>query len=186
MPERSIFRQTAIEAYRRGGEKDVIPRLVSRPITVCRWLLLAVLIAAVALAWWVRVPTFVQAPGVILGPVEDQALGPQTVAVLLLPPDSATQVGVGRPVRLQAGSSGTDTRGAVTAVEPGVLTPETARQRFPALGPDLVMQPSVVVRVRMDGPPSGSAAGTRITAQVETGAQRLIALLPGLPVRSAG
>ena len=187
MPVRTIFRETALEAYRRGAEKDVIPRLVSRPIVWCRWLLLAVLVGAAALAWVVWVPTYLTASGVVVGPEDARAYGAQTAVVLVVPRDSVNGVRVGRPVRLELESSGTVAQGAVAAVEPGVVTPETARRRHPALGPDLVPQPSVVVVVRLQNTePSGFAAGSRVTGQVETGAQRLIALLPSLPSRPAG
>ena len=187
MPERMIFRPSAIEAYRRGLEKDVIPRLVSRPVTVVRWLLLALLVAAAALGWWVTVPAYVGASGVLVGPEEARPLGAGTAAALVLPPNDAADVRVGRPVRIQMGSAGDDAQGVVTAVEPGVVTPDTARHRYRSLGPDLVTQPSVVVLVRLQGPlPSASSAGTRVTAQVEIGEQRLIALVPGLSSESAG
>src|SRR5438067_11520795 len=39
VPDRTIFRQSAIAAYKRGMEKDVVPRLISWPIIVCFWLL---------------------------------------------------------------------------------------------------------------------------------------------------
>jgi len=64
--EHTIFRQNAIEAYRRGREKDVVPRLISWPIIVCLWLLLGVLLAAGFLAWYVQVPIYVDGPGIIL------------------------------------------------------------------------------------------------------------------------
>jgi hypothetical protein len=198
VPERTIFRQPAVEAYRRGTEKDVIPRLVSRPITVCRWLLLVLLVAATALAWWVTVPAYVGASGVIVGPGATEALGAQTAALLLMPPDRARHVRVGRPVRLEEASPGTeaqagvdaqgvDAQGVVAAIEPGTVTSATARQRHPALAPGLVMQPSVIVVVRLTAPPrSGSAPGVRVTAQVQTAERRLITLLPGLRSWSAG
>ena len=197
MPERTIFRQTAVEAYRRGTEKDVIPRLVSRPIAVCRWLLLMLLVAATALAWWVTVPTYVGASGVIVGPGDAEPPGAPTAALLLLPPENAEHVRVGRPVRLQEGSAGTeaqgvdvqgvDAQGVVAAVEPGVVTSDTARQRYPVLAPGLVTQPSIIVVVRLPAPPPpGLTPGVRVTAQVQTAERRLITLLPGLPSRSAG
>jgi hypothetical protein len=207
VPERTIFRQTAVEAYRRGTEKDVIPRLVSRPITVCRWLLLALLVAATALAWWVTVPTYVGASGVIVGPGGAEPFGARTAALVLLPPDGARQVGVGRPVRLERRAPGTDgqavdargvdahgvdahrvdAHGVVAAVEPGVVTSDTARQRHPALAPGLVTRPSVVVVVRLAAPPpSGLAPGSRVTAQVQIAERRLITLLPGLRSWSGG
>jgi hypothetical protein len=190
--ERTIFRQSAVEAYRRGTEKDVIPRLVARPITVCRWLLLALLVAATALASWVTIPTYVGASGVIVGPGDAEPISAQTAALLLLPPDAAREVRVGRPVRLEGGSPGADAQagaaqGVVAAVEPGVVTSDTARQRHPALAPGLVTQPSVVVVVRLAAPPpSGVTPGIRVSAQVQTAERRLIRLLPGLRSWSAG
>src|SRR5438067_670232 len=66
VPERTIFRQSAIEAYKRGREKDVVPRLISWPIIVCFWLLLGVLVAAGLLVWDIQVPTYVDGSGIIL------------------------------------------------------------------------------------------------------------------------
>jgi hypothetical protein len=187
VPKRTIFRPTAVEAYRRGGEKDVIPRLISRPVAVGRWLLLAVLVTAATLSWAVRVPAYVGATGVLAGSGDASATSAQSTALLVLRLQDAPGVAVGRPVRLQVGGPTTVTQGEVTEVEPGVITPPEAPRRFPALGPGLVTQPSVVVVVRLADPPtSGAAAGSRVTARVQVGAQRLVALLPGLPSRSAG
>jgi len=187
VPERTIFRPTAVEAHRRGKENDVIPRLVSRPVMVCRWLLLTVLLAAAALSWTVRVPAYVSASGVLTGPGDSAPSGPPTTALLVVPREDAPRVGIGRPVRIQAGFSATVAQGDVVRVEPGVITPQEASQRYPALGPDLVTQASVVVVVRLASPPpSGSTAGSRVTAQVQDGTQRLIAFLSGLASRPAG
>jgi hypothetical protein len=181
VPNRTIFRQTAVEAHRRGTQRDVIPRLVSRPITVCRWLLVAVLVTATALSWAVRVPVYVSGSGVLTGP------GTPTTALLVLPPQDAPQLTAGRPVRIQVGPSATVTRGEVSRVEPGVATPQEAARRHPELGPGLVTQPSVIVVVRLAAPPpSGSTTGSRVTAQVQDGTQSLIAVLSGLASRSAG
>jgi hypothetical protein len=186
VPGRVIFREDAVEAYRRVAGKDVVPRLISGPITVCRWLLVVVLVGAVALAWSVRVPTYVGAPGVLVAPGGAESFGTRTVAVLFLPPAESPSVRVGRPVRIQVGTSGTGVQGTVTVVDSDVITPETARERHPSLGPDLVTQPSVVAVVRLeDRPPAGSHGGTWVTAQVETGSQRLVAYIADLPTRSA-
>ena len=93
MPERRIFRQNAIAAYRRGMEKDVVPRLISWPIIVCFWLLLGVFIAAGLLAWYIEVPTYVAGSGIILAQRDRlQPTGGETIAVVFLPPEEAAQV----------------------------------------------------------------------------------------------
>src|SRR5437764_11282883 len=96
VPERTIFRQSAIEAYKRGREKDVVPRLISWPIIVCFWLLLVVFIAAGFLAWDVQVPTYVDGSGIILehGAVPQSEYG-EMMSVVFLPADKSAHIRVG-------------------------------------------------------------------------------------------
>src|ERR671936_824668 len=101
VPEKTIFRQSAITAYKRGREKDVVPRLISWPIIACLWLLLAVFVGMGLLAWYVRVPTYVDGSGIVVAHGDRLQLtaprlrsypSPLTpagepVAVVFLPPD---------------------------------------------------------------------------------------------------
>ncbi len=181
MPGRPIFRETALEAYRRGTEKDFVPRFVTGPIVACRWLLLILLVGVAVLAWWVRVPTYVSAGGVIVGGGELRPAGAETAAVLFLPPEQAVPLRVGRPVYLRV-ASGASAQGTVAEVEPGVISPDEARERYPIPeGSDLITRSSVAVVVRLDRtPPAAARGGTPTTARVEIGSQRLLALVPGL------
>jgi hypothetical protein len=175
---RVIFRESAIQAYRRGRVKDIMPRLTSRPAIICLWLLLAVLVATAAVAWTVRVPVYVGAQGVIL----QNGAGGKTAAVLFLPPDQSAHVRVGQPVHAQVGSSGPAVLGAVARVEPGVIGPDTARAKYRfEPGVDIVRQPWTVVIVRLgQSLPSAAYGGSLLTARVEIGSQRLLAFFPGL------
>jgi hypothetical protein len=172
---RNIFRESAIEAYRRGTEKDVVPRLISRPIVVCSWVLLAVLISAAAVTWAVPVPASVTASGILRAPRAAPA-GDEPAAVLFVLPDRSAQIRPGQPVHLQIGaSSPRPATGVVTEVEKGTIAPDEARARF---GADVVSQPSVVVTVRLDDTlPAVGYAGSRITGRVEVGSQRVVDLL---------
>jgi hypothetical protein len=174
---RSIFRESAVEAYRRGTEKDVVPRLISRPIVVCSWALLAVLIAAAGGAGDVPVPASVTASGILRTP-EASSAGDEPAAVLFVLPDRSAQIRPGQPVHLQIGaSSPRPATGVVTEVEKGPVGPDEARARFDA---DVVSQPSVVVTVRLDDTlPAVGYAGSRITGRVEVGSQRVVDLLLG-------
>jgi hypothetical protein len=182
MSPRTIFRERAIEEYRRRREKDIVPRLVSKPIILCAWILLGVLVGATVIAWSVRVPTYLSASGLIVGPGALQPANDEPVAVLFVPPVQSSEVRVGRPVKMQIGSSDTYTQGAVAKVEPAAISPEAARKRYQLdAGSDLITQPSVVATVRIEQAPSSTAyAGSRITAQVSSGSQRPLALVPGL------
>lgn len=177
MADRAIFRESAVQAYRRGTTKDIVPRLTSWPAIACLWLLLAVLAAAAAVAWSVRLPAYVGAQGVILkaGP----RIGP-AAAALFLPPDQSAQLRAGQPVHARIGSSGPSVLGAVAGVEPGVIGPDAARARYrfePGAG--LVRQPWTVVTVRLEQPlPPAVYGGSILTARVEIGSQRLLTFFP--------
>ena len=179
MSARPIFRQSALEAYRRGTEKAVMPRVVSWPSTVFFWSLLGALIAATVIAWSVRVPTYVGGSGVILGHAEQRApAGARSTAVLFLAPGQATHLRMGRPVHLQVGFSGAYIRGTVAKVGPGVIGPDAARTRYG--GSNLITRPSAVVVVKLDRQlPPAVYGGSRITGRVEIGSRRLIGLLSG-------
>ena len=182
--EHTIFRQSALTAYKRGREKDVVPRLISWPIIVCLWLLLGVLITAGFLAWYVQVPTYVDGPGIILaqGDVPQPAYGGM-VAVVFLSPDQSAHLRVGLPVDVQIGSAGIHLQGTIAKVEPGIASPDAARKRYrlDSASALLITQPSIVVIIRLGTTlPTSDYAGSLLSAKVEIGSQRLLALLPGL------
>lgn len=184
MPEHTIFRQNAIEAYRRGREKDVVPRLISWPIIVCLWLLLAVLLAAGFLAWYIQVPTYVDGSGIILARAD--MLQPdygEMVAVVFLPADQSAHMRVGLPADVQIGSMGVHVKGTIAKVEPGITSPDAVRKRYRLNGVDtlLIRQPSIVVIIRLSTTlPATTYAGSLLTVKVGIGSQRLLALLPSL------
>jgi hypothetical protein len=187
--DRAIFRESAIQAYRRGTAKDIVPRLTSWPVIICLWLLLALLVATAALAWWVRVPAYVGAEGVILRSGAQAGLGGgRTAAALFLTPDQPTHLHAGQLVHAQIGSSGPAALGKVARIEPGLIGPDTARAKYgfePGAG--LVRQPWTVVIVRLRQSLAPAAySGSLLTARVQVGSQRLLALFPGLSGLAGG
>jgi hypothetical protein len=181
--DRTIFRESALQAYRRGPAKDIVPRLTSWPSIVCLWLLLAVLLVILAVAWSVRVPSYIGTQGVILGSgAQARPSGGGTVAALFLLPDQSAHLRAGQPVHARIGSSGPAVLGAVAKVEPGVISPDTARAKYRfEPGGGAVGQTWTVVIVRFgSSQPLADYGGRPLTAQVETGSQRLLALFPAL------
>jgi hypothetical protein len=179
-----MFRQSAITAYKRSKEKAVVPRLISWPIIVCLWFLLGVLLTAGFIAWYVQVPTYVDGSGIILarGDTLQPAYG-EMVAVVFLPPDQSQHMRVGLPVDVQIGSAGVLVQGTIAKVEPGLTSPDAARKRYrlDSAGALLITQPSIAVIIRLGRAlPVTSYAGSLLTAKIEIGSQRLLALLPGL------
>jgi hypothetical protein len=70
-------------------------------------------------------------------------------------------------------------RGSVAAVGTHAIGPDAARRRFRLT--DVIDEPAVAVAVRLDPElPSRRYAGSRFTAEVETGSERLLEIIPGL------
>jgi hypothetical protein len=173
--QRSIFRESALEAYRRGTEKDVVPRLVPGPVVAGTWALLVVLACAVALSWVTSVPAYQSARGIVLADGD----GKRPAAILFVPPDRAPDVEAGQRVHLEVGVVPTRyAEGVVVGVGREAVTPAEARQRF---GTDAVAEPSVIVTVRLESAALATAyAGTEVSGRVRVGTQRPLDLLfPG-------
>jgi len=181
--QRSIFRQRAIEAYQRGLEKDVVPQLITWPIAVSFWLLLGIIAAVVALAWYIEIPVYQGAAGIIPSSIDaTQAAGADGVAVLFLRSGEADKVRVGQAADLQIGSTSQTVTGTIAAVEPGPLSPAAIRSRYRLDDAEasLVTESSSVVVIHLNPELSVSSyAGSRVTARIATDSQRLLSLLPG-------
>ena len=179
MANRTIFRESALAAYRRAAGRDVLPRLTSWPVVLCSWLLLAVLLAAVVLAWSVRVPSHVEGTGVVVDADDPSADG--SVVALFMPPEQSARVRPGQVVQGQLGGSGPSVRGEVATVEPAPIGPSRVRERFHLdNSSEILTEPSVVVLVRLsENLPHDVYAGSRVTAQVETGSQPVLRSLLG-------
>lgn len=170
-------------AYKRSREKDVVPHFISWPLIACLWLLLGVLLAAGFFAWYAQVPTYVSGSGIMLanGDMLQPAYG-QMVAIVFLPPEQSARIRVGQRVEIQIGSVDMHLQSTIAQVEPGIISPDAARQRFGLSGTGAlpVTQPSVVAIVKLGTVlPDTAYAGSLLTARVETGSQRLLALLLG-------
>ena len=180
MPQRSIFRETAVEAHRRATERVVLPRLLPGPLLLSFWLLLAVVLAAAAVTWSLHLPRYVSASGVLLPTAAARPVGGVSDAVLFVPAEQASQLAVGQPVRVRSDATVGSTPGKIVKLDRTIVGPMAARQRF-GLGGDLIAGPSVAAIARLDRSlPSTTYAGTHITAHIQVGVQRVISLITGL------
>jgi hypothetical protein len=183
--KRSIFRGKALEHYAASRQKDVLPRLVSPPVFVFFWILLALLIVGGIVAWLTRVPTYIVGSGVVLdqGIVQGNQASGGAVAVVFLPANRTMHVRVGQVVLLQIGSSGTQLSYKVNQVIPGVISPSDARRRYQldSTTGQIITGPSFVLTVNLGAAfPAQQYAGSMVSAQVQAGSQRVLSLLPGL------
>jgi len=183
--KRNIFRGKALQHYAASRQKEVLPRLISPPVFVFLWLLLALLLVASLAAWLTRVPTYVVTTGVVLdqGIIQGQQANDQATAIVFVPVSHALQVYIGQPILLQIGATGTQLHYKVERVVPGILSPNEARRRYGldnATSPTIT-GPSIVLTISL-GPafPAQQYAGSPVSAQLQIGSQRVLSLLPGL------
>jgi hypothetical protein len=174
---RSPFRESAMKQYVQRREQDILPRVVSPPFFIVCWLLLALLMAAGALAWFAEVPTFASASGVVTA---QKTPANSTQALVFFPATNAPKLQVGEPIQIQVGSNGPILQQKVTQVEPGALSPSDIRTRFAldAGAAQRVTEPSIVAIVQLDASITAQKyAGTSISAQVQVGLHSVLSQL---------
>lgn len=172
--KRTIFREQALQHYRRGRDKDVLPRFVAPPTFLGLWIVLSLCLVAGWLAWNIRVPVYVAGSGVV-------ALSGEAQAVLFLAADQQQSIHVGEPVQVQIGATGPRLLRPITAVASTLLSPEEARQDYHLDGTLalLVTAPSVVIVVALGASvPVSAYAGSIVSAQVQVGNVRLLSSVP--------
>ncbi len=176
--ERPLFRETAIQQYLRKREKDILPHLVRPPTFLCCWLLAALLLSAVVLAWTTEVPVYAAAPGIILVQSSQTASGNQPVsgnrhvqALLFLPASYAHEIRAGKPCLVQIDSVETYRPCTLTRVQPGIWGPTEIRQHYQLTEEStaqVVTQPAVVTEADLGVLPQAQHyAGSQVMAQVQ-------------------
>lgn len=181
---RPIFRSTALEHYRQSRQKDMLPRFAAPPVLLLLWALLGLFLAGVVVAWQIRVPTYVTGTGMVVDSMTyySREIGHQAVALLFFPTDPAhpLYLAPGMPVRMQIGSLGQPMHTTVTTVEPGVISPGQAQQRYGLGSTHLISEPSIAVLVKLPSTlPVQIYGGSLVSAQVQIGSHSILSLFAG-------
>lgn len=182
---RTIFRAQAIECYRRGRAETVLPQVVSPRTFRYLWLLL-VLLTTVGASGAVlpRVPSYATGVAIAIDPSgHSEPVGNDILLAVFVAPEHVSRLKVGQTLLL-SDATGVRFGTAITDVEPGVISPETARSRF-RLDPGAaltVTQPSTVAITRLHPPYKGVAAlgytGSIYRADITIGTRRVVSFLP--------
>lgn len=187
--KRAIFRESALEHHIQKREKDILPRVVSPPIFLLLWVLLAMFITAGAIAWSGQVSTYATGWGVVVATDNHsrttKRLGGESEALVFLPPTLKPKLHTGLPAHLflGLGSASVQITRTIDIVEPKLISPEAARTQYnlDSNMATVITAPSVVMKIRLGASFAPSAyAGAAVRADVEVGKQRIISLLPGL------
>lgn len=176
-----IFRQEALE-YRlsnpqRGRSGVVLPRWMSRPVTLALWLALMLTAVAGATACFASVP--VSESGLAL---VASASGPNesAVVVVLFPADSADRLHAGQPARISPETGQPKIDGAISAVGRQPLDASAIEQLgLPRSVTALLGGPVVLVRVQMDPADAETLApGIVAEARLPVGSRQAGSFLP--------
>lgn len=176
-PQRSIFRQQALEHFTHRREEDILPRLVTPRAFLLLWLVLSFIVIAGFFTWNISLPITIAEPGVVL---LDHTTN-QAQALFFISPDQLGQIHTGQSVQVQIGASPAILQQRIAQVVPQILSPEQIRQQYQldASAGLLVQQPSAVAVIVLPGNiPLQQYAGSLVRVQIQTGTLRVISLIP--------
>jgi hypothetical protein len=193
VPNRSIFRNNAVNRYMHSRENKVKQRFTSLPVAIFLWVLLGLLIIAGCFAWYEQVPLYVHGTGIIINKgiaeykvktkrFREGEASNEAVAIVFLQPAASSGLQIGLPVLLHIGSSGLQLNSRITEIEPGLISPYALVKRYGLNGNccPLVTQPSIVVQIGLGTTIPTMYAGSMLTADVKVGTERVLPLLLGL------
>lgn len=169
-----------------GREESVLPRFVSPHIWLYLWILLGLLAAAGTTIWFTQVPVYVAGPAIVIEQQDIPRSGGDTlVLAAFLPPETHARLQIGQPLFLHAGrGAGSSLTAPIIAVEPAIVSPAEARQRFDldAGAASTITRPAAVAMAHLapleTGRPPSSYLGSLFSVEVEIGSRRLLSLLP--------
>jgi hypothetical protein len=180
MANRSIFRSKAVQHYLQSRDKTILPLFIAPPVFTLYWLLLGIFLMSGLIAWFGQVPLYVSGPGLISAQstsVNQQSV--QVTALIFLPSSSSLRPPPGSSALIQAGTTGPQLNGIVDMIKPGVFSPSEVQKQYAFE----VFTPVIVVRVKSTVQTASNLyAGAPVSAQIQVGTQRLIALFPVLNI----
>ena len=187
---RSIFREDAVRRYVAGQEKTVLPQLVSPRTFTYLWVLLSLLGASSAIAWFTRIPVYASGSAVVVRWRDKPEDSQRIVVAAFLPPDSLSRLQQTQTVVLRLDGLGDglseayDDRRPILKVQPNILSPDAIQQQF-ALNPSVaqqINQPAAIAIVPLEpiasGLPAAAYLGSVGRVEAEVGTRRLISFLP--------
>jgi hypothetical protein len=104
------------------------------------------------------------------------------IAVLFLSPQQSRDLHIGQPAVVSIGSTPINVSGTVEHVDTAIISPNQARSRFNLQGglAQVITEPSITVTIFIGLAASNQMyAGSLCNAQIQTGSQSALSLLPG-------
>jgi hypothetical protein len=127
---RAIFRPEAVRRYGHGVEQAVLPRFVSPRTAAWLWVLLCLLVAALALAWMTPAPLYASGIATV-APWHAPALRSSApILLVFLPADALPRLHGGQRLLLTDDAGATIDAGKIGLVLRDVLGPADAQRAF--------------------------------------------------------
>jgi hypothetical protein len=180
MSSHPLFRAEAIKQAQRQQERQTLPKFTSLPVTIFLWLLIALTIATGYIAWNTQIPTYITGSGIILAQ-KDQVYPKQKVAeaAIFLSASQKAQVHRGQTLFITINGTQQQIRGNIIQLSTQLLSPLNIHRRY-IQASNLVTQPSYVAIATLPGITSATIEGSTLSANIQTGSQRIFALLTGI------
>ena len=131
LPERHIFRKSAVNHHLEKSQQDILPYLVSPKSVLIFWLLLVIIVAVGVLVWSLPVPIHISGLGLVANDTNQRDSSPSSSSVFVFV--QANQVPLlksGQTVNLQLNKMGNSFQGTIAQIEPDLLSPQVVRQRY--------------------------------------------------------
>src|SRR5579859_1164297 len=109
--------------------------------------------------------------------------GQQAVAVLFLPPEQRANLHTGESATVDIDATGLHLAGTIEQIGTGLISPSDAHTRFQLNGPlaQVISVPSIMVTVQINtGSASSTFIGSMCHADIQTGTQSILSLVPGI------
>lgn len=189
MSPNRIFRKEALQHSLQQRERQNLSRFLPFPVLICLWIVIAALLMTGYVAWNTQLPTYTSGAGII---VSQQALSPShgtnihmhptAEAVIFLSAEQAANIHKGQHITLTIGGGQLAISSTVQQISEQVMSPQVLNQRY-GQGNMMVTQPSRVVLTMVPTIDLKTYTGSMVTAQIETGSQKILTMLIGGAVR---
>ena len=177
---RRIFRETALRRYANEKERAVVPRFVRPRTFAALWVLVALCLVTVLIAFRTRIPVYASGQATVAdgGGLESPAI------VAFLPPDALKYLRVGQKVFIRLDSGAAPVTASILTLDPELRSPGYIYSHYglPAALTAHLSGPAAVVIAKADrlvpGLKLSEYQGGLYRADVQTGSRRVVSVVP--------
>jgi hypothetical protein len=181
--KKSIFRSEALRSYSDREQQPASYTLATPRSHYLLWALLVFVVSFGVITWLVEIPVYTPAIAITINANNSQnETTAATLIVVFVPADQLTRLRVGGNVILKLNTASHNVIAKIFAVEPEVLSPQDAQERFHQGVPfSIIAEPKAVALARLTNQASSALINLRggsIEAWVQTDSKPVVAFFP--------